>query len=246
MSTFLIFILILDNIGCICNFVTFSVKQLRENSCGRYFLVSSLFNFVQTRFTWVLPCIATDFLVLASLDRCLSTAQRLQLLRSFSQIKIALRKTSIPILINSLASTHQLIFYELRPKYYAAAGVYSYFLSIYSIVWISLVPQMSMLLFGVMTYNNIRKGRQCLNQQTDSHLIRMMLVQVMCSSILLNIRTAYYSYTVITTNYVKDDYRAAVEKLVLQMTSFFFCLNFCKSSFVNILSSTLFRKIFKE
>ncbi|CAF1090707.1 unnamed protein product [Adineta ricciae] len=207
MSTFLIFILILDNIGCICNFVTFSVKQLRENSCGRYFLVSSLFNFVQTRFTWVLPCIATDFLVLASLDRCLSTAQRLQLLRSFSQIKIALRKTSIPILINSLASTHQLIFYELRPKYYAAAGVYSYFLSIYSIVWISLVPQMSMLLFGVMTYNNI--------------------LQVMCSSILLNIRTAYYSYTVITTNYVKDDYRAA-------------------SSFVNILSSTLFRKIFKE
>ncbi len=37
-----------------------------------------------------------------------------------------------------------------------------------------------------------------------------------------------------------------METLILQISSFIFYLNFCKSFFGNTLSSKLFRKVFKE
>jgi hypothetical protein len=77
-------------------------------------------------------------------------------------------------------------------------------------------------------------------------MIIITLVQVLCSSILLNIRTAYYSYTTLSTSIAKDSYRRAVETLILEISSFIFYLNFSKSFFVNTLSSKLFRKVFKE
>jgi hypothetical protein len=279
-------LLVIGNFGCICNFITFTAKQLRQNSCGWYFLMSALFDFlyinfglftklaseqygstlqntnlawcrIRTNFTWVLPCFATGYLVLASIDRCLSTSTNTRL-RSFSQLKVAYRMTCVPIILNSLTTSHQFVYYNLRPSCSPLAGTYAYFLSMYSIVWTSLIPQLSMLIFGLITYHNIRKSRQRLvhpkeqqsNQQqrnrTDSHMIRITLVQVLCSSILLNIRTGYYSYTVLSTGITKDEYRLAVETLILQISSFIFYLNFCKNFFVNTLSSKLFRKVFKE
>jgi hypothetical protein len=56
-------------------------------------------------------------------------------------------------------------------------------------------------------------------------MIIMTLIQVLCSSILLNIRTGYYSYTVLSTGLIKDSYRRAVETLILQISSFIFYLN---------------------
>jgi hypothetical protein len=128
-----------------------------------------------------------------------------------------------------------------------------YFLSLYSIVWTSLIPESGMLVFGLMTYYNVRKSRRRLvhlmdrqRTRTDSHMVTITLVQVLCSSVLLNIRTAYYSYDRLTTGIRKDDYRRAVETLLSQISSFIFYLNFCKSFFVNTLSSKLFRNVFKE
>jgi hypothetical protein len=114
-----------------------------------------------------------------------------------------------------------------------------------------------MLIFGSITYLNVRKSRQRLihptepqpNQQrnrTDTQMIKITLVQVLCSSVLLNIRTAYYAYTVISVNIPKSTYRRAVETLLLDISSFVFYLNFSKSFFVNTLTSRLFRKVFKE
>ena len=280
-------LLIIGNISCICNFITFTAKQLRQNSCGWYFLMSALFDFLYINFglftklatdqygstlqntnlawcrirvflTWVLPLFATSYLVLASFDRCLSTSKNARL-RSFSQIKVAYRMTCIPIILHSLTTSHQFVYYNLRPACSALPGTYAYFLSMYSIVWTSLIPQTAMLIFGLITYYNVRKSRQRLvhpkeqqpsNQQqknrTDSHMITITLVQVLCSSILLNIRTGYYSYTVLSTGITKDSYRVAVETLLLNISSFVFYFNFCKSFFVNTLSSKLFRKVFKE
>jgi hypothetical protein len=109
-------ILALDNIGYICNFITFTSKQLRQNSCEWYFLMSAVFDFLYINFglftklvreqygstlqninlawcrirvflTWVLPCFATGYLVLAYIDRCLSTSTSTRF-RPFSQIKV--------------------------------------------------------------------------------------------------------------------------------------------------------------
>ncbi|UJR08896.1 hypothetical protein I4U23_013150 [Adineta vaga] len=281
-------ILLLGNMNCICNFITFTTKQLRSNSCGWYFLMSALFDFFYINFglftklaseqygstlqntdlawcrmrvflTWVLPCFATSYLVLASLDRWLSTSMNTRL-RAFSQLRIAYRITPIPIILHSLTTSHQFIYYDLRPNCASLPGTYAYFLSMYSIVWTSLIPQGSMLLFGILTYLNIRKSRQRLihpitdvtnpNQQqrsrTDIQMIKITLIQVICSSILLNIRTAYYAYVTLSTSISKDNYRRAVESLILQISSFIFYLNFSKSFFLNTLSSKLFRRIFNQ
>jgi len=204
--------------------------------------------------TWVLPCFATSYLVLASIDRCLSTSTNTRF-RSFSQIKVAHRMTCVPIILYSLTTCHQFFYYNLRPTCSSLPGTYAYFLSVYSIVWTNLIPQSAILIFGLITYCNIRKSyrnlirskeQQSNRTRTDSQLIRITLVQVLCSSILLNIRTAYYSYSVISSDLTKDSYRRAVEALILKISSFIFYLNFSKNFFVNTLSSKLFRKVFKE
>jgi hypothetical protein len=274
-------LLVFGNIGCICNFITFTAKRLRQNSCGWYFLMSAVSDFLYINFglftkiaaeqygstlqdtnlawcrirvylTWVLPCFATSYLVLASIDRWLSTSTNTRL-RSFSQIKIAHGMTCVPIILHSLTTSHQFVYYDLRPYCSPLSGAYLYFLSLYSIVWTSLIPESGMLVFGLMTYYNVRKSRRRLvhlmdrqRTRTDSHMVTITLVQVLCSSVLLNIRTAYYSYDRLTTGIRKDDYRRAVETLLSQISSFIFYLNFCKSFFVNTLSSKLFRNVFKE
>lgn len=279
-------ILAIGNFGCLCNFITFTAKQLRRNSCGWYFLMSALFDFCYINFglftklateqygsnlqhtnlvwcrlriflTWVLPCFATGYLVLASIDRYLSTSTNTKL-RSFSQLKVAYRMTCVPIVLYTITTSHQFVYYDLRPTCSALRGTYAYFLSLYSIVWTSFLPQGLMLIFGLMTYYNVRKSHQRLihtkqsttNQlqrsRTDAQLITITLVQVLCSSILLNIRSGYYAYVVFSTNLYRDEYRQAVEYFLLQISSLVFYFNFTKSFFVNTLTSKLFRKVFKE
>lgn len=271
-------ILIVGNFGCLCNFLTFTSKQLRQNSCGWYFLMSAIFDFLSINLglitkmptdqygntlqnknlpwcririflTWTLPCIATGYLLLASMDRCLSTST-ITKLRSFSQIKIAHRITCIPIILYSLTNCHQFFYYDLRPNCSPEPGTYSYFLSMYSIFWTSLIPQMSMLIFATITYYHMKKSRERLANlrinRTNSQLMTITLFQVFCSTILLNIRTIYFAYTSFSSDTYKDDYRRSIEALILELTSYIFHINFAKSFYINTLTSKLFRQVFYE
>ncbi|CAF1331039.1 unnamed protein product [Rotaria sp. Silwood1] len=182
--------------------------------------------------TWILPCFSTGYLILASIDRCLSTSKS-QRIRSFSQIKIAHQMTCIPIILYSLISSHLLVYFNLRKRCSPTAGTYAFFLSLYSIVWTSLIPQISMFIFSLITCFNVQKSHQRLihpiiqnRNRTDSQMIKITLVQVLYSFILLNIRTICFSYSLLSTNIRKDNYRHAVASLILQISSFIFYFNF--------------------
>jgi hypothetical protein len=155
---------------------------------------------------------------------------------------MAHRMTCVPIILYSLTTSHQYFYFVLQPTCVALPGTYSYFLSAYSIVWTSLIPQGAIFILGFITYHNVRKSRrrsvnpEQQRNRTDSQMITITLVQVLCSSILLNIRTGL----------TKDNYRRTVEALLLQISSFIFYFNFCKGFFINTLSSKLFRKVFKK
>ena len=271
-------ILFVGNIGCILNFVTFTAKKMRQNPCGWYFLMSAvtdsfILNFglitkllsdyfeiaphnkssiyckIRIYVSWVTPCISTSYLVLAALDRCLSTSVNTSF-RSFSKIRIARRITIVPILIYGFTSSHQLFYFDLRPTCAAQSGGYSIFISVYSVVWTSLVPQSLLAVFGLMTYKHIRSSRKRLlretigeRNRTDAHLIKMTFIQVIVSSILLNVRTTYYSYYVITSDSRKSVRQLAFEAMLLQVSSFVFFSNFAKSFYFNTLTSQLFRRI---
>jgi hypothetical protein len=203
---------------------------------------------IRTYLTWTLPCIATGFLLLASIDRCLSTSRQLRF-RLFNQIKIAHRMTCIPIIVYSLTTSNQLFYYYLQPTCAALPGIYSYFLSMYSIFWTSLIPQGSMLIFALITYYHIKNTRRRVlpsRNRIDFQFIRLTLFQILCSSILLNIRTIYYAYVHLSFDVTKSSYRQTAENLFSEITSFIFYINFGKSFFVNTLTSKHFRTIFKE
>lgn len=266
-------ILIFSNIGCIGNFLTFTTKQLRQNSCGWYFLMSAVFDFLYINFglftklaslqygssliftnitwcrirvflTWTLPCISTGFIILASIDRCLSTIENFRF-HLMNKIKIAHRMTCIPIILYSLTTLHQLFYFQLQPICSPLSGIYSYFLSIYSMLWTNIIPQIILLIFGLITYLNIKKIHRS-RKRIDFQLISLTLFQILFTSILLNIRTIYYSYTLLSRNIWKNSYRCAIENLFLEITSLIFYLNFGKSFYINTLTSKFFRKILQK
>lgn len=74
----------------------------------------------------------------------------------------------------------------------------------------------------------------------------MMLFQVGFSSLLISTRIAYFSYNVITTNTIKDDYHRAIDACFSQLTTQLFYLNYAKSFYVYTLFSKYFRRIFLE
>ncbi|CAF5144210.1 unnamed protein product, partial [Rotaria sp. Silwood1] len=90
-----------------------------------------------------------------------------------------------------------------------------------------------MFIFSLITCFNVQKSHQRLihpiiqnRNRTDSQMIKITLVQVLYSFILLNIRTICFSYSLLSTNIRKDNYRHAVASLILQISSFIFYFNF--------------------
>ena len=149
-----IIILTVGIIGCLCNFLTFTSRQLRQNSCAFYFLCSSIFELLSITFGLIsrlatdhlgsklqntnrfyckfrayfisaIPLIATYFVLLSAIDRCMSSSSHARL-RSFSQMKIAYRSAIIAILIGLISCSHILISYNLRPRCGTLPGAYCY------------------------------------------------------------------------------------------------------------------------
>ncbi|CAF1319252.1 unnamed protein product [Rotaria sp. Silwood1] len=111
------FTIIIGTVGSFCNLLTFTSRQLRKNACAFYFLCSTIFDLIYITFgastrlisdhysyvlprrssvfcKWrtylavAIPALATFFLTLASIDRCLLTSH-LRKWRKLSHISIA-------------------------------------------------------------------------------------------------------------------------------------------------------------
>ncbi|CAF4522008.1 unnamed protein product, partial [Rotaria sp. Silwood2] len=183
-----IILLIIGIVGCLCNFLTFTSRQLRKNSCAFYFLCSSLFEFLSITFGLTsrlaadhfgcnlqhtnrffckfrayyvscIPLIATYLILLSAIDRCMSSSAHVYL-RSFSQMKIAYRNVVIVILIGLISCSHILISYDIRRKCGTLPGIYAAFDGMFVVFWLGFIPHALMLIFGFMTVMNIKRARQ--------------------------------------------------------------------------------------
>ena len=86
-----------DNLGSI-------LLQTSQPFCKlRAYLVSAI------------PLVATYLVLLASIDRCLSSSVHARL-RSFSQMKVAYRATFVAVVIGFGSCSHILVSYDLRPR----------------------------------------------------------------------------------------------------------------------------------
>jgi hypothetical protein len=183
-----ILLLIIGILGCLCNFLTFTSRKLRENSCAFYFLCSAVFELLsitfgllsrlaadhfgshlqntnrfyckfRAYFVSAIPLIATYFVLLSAIDRSMSSSKHARL-RSFSQMKIAYRSTIISILIGLITCSHILISYDLRPKCATLSGTYAIFDGMFVVFWLGVIPHVLMLIFGFITLMNVRRIRQ--------------------------------------------------------------------------------------
>ena len=183
-----IILLVVGIIGCLCNFLTFTSRQLRRNSCAFYFLCSAIFELLAITFGLIsrltadhfssnlqntnriyckfrayfitaIPLIATYLVLLSSIDRCMSSSVYARF-RLFIQMKVAYRCVASAIGISLVSCSHILISYDLRPKCATLPGAYAMFDSMFVVFWFGIIPHMLMLIFGFVTLVNIRRARQ--------------------------------------------------------------------------------------
>jgi hypothetical protein len=183
-----IILLIIGITGCFCNFITFTAPQLRKNSCAFYFLMSAVFELLSLSFGLIsrfaadhlgsnlqhtdqiyckfraylisaLPLVATYLVLLSSIDRYMSSSLEARL-RSFSDIKMAHRATAVAIVTSFLSCIHILVLYDLRPKCSTKPGAYGMFDSMFVVFWLGVIPHLLMLVFGFLTYMNIKRSKR--------------------------------------------------------------------------------------
>ncbi|CAF0721531.1 unnamed protein product [Adineta ricciae] len=183
-----VLLLIVGIFGCLCNFLTFTSRQLRQNSCAFYFLCASVFEFLSITFGLIsrlaadhlgsnlqntdrfycklraylvsaIPLIATYLILLSAIDRCMSSSTH-ACLRSFSRIKNAYRSVIIAILVALISCSHILITYDLRPRCSTLVGTYAIFDGLFVVFWLGVIPHILMLIFGFITLLHIKRVRQ--------------------------------------------------------------------------------------
>ena len=183
-----IILLIFGSCGCLCNFITFTSKQLKKSSCAFYFLCTAIIELPtfyfgllsrlandrlgSTLFTTnpfyckirsylivTLPSLVTYTILLSAIDRYMSTKSQVYY-RSFSQLKVAYRATPIVILMTMMFSSHMLIFFNFYPACTAQPGLYAIIYSVYLILWTGVLPNGLILLFSLLTYRNARQTKR--------------------------------------------------------------------------------------
>jgi len=192
-----ILLLLIGIIGCLCNFITFTAPKLRKSSCAFYFLLSAVFDLLSITFGLIsrfaadhlnsnlqqtdraycklraylisaLPLVATYLVLLSSIDRCMSSSVNVRL-RLFSHMKMAYRASGVAVVIGFVSCGHILVSYDLRPRCATMPGAYAMFDSMFVVFWLGVIPHMLMLVFGFLTFINIKLSKRRVAIQLHTH-----------------------------------------------------------------------------
>ena len=182
--------IILVTIGGAGNLITFTAARLRSNACVFYLLCASVLQIPSVLFAiptrlaldnfgddlerrsmifcklryylaLTLPQLVTYYMLLAILDRCLTTSNNVTI-RSWSQLKIARRNSFVLFIIIAAMNIHVLVFYEIRQNscQISSGKNYTIFFTVYLSVIITLLPHFLMFIFALITMNNLKKTRR--------------------------------------------------------------------------------------
>ncbi|UJR20308.1 hypothetical protein I4U23_023439 [Adineta vaga] len=222
--------------------------------------------------TFLLTCLSSSFITLASFDRfCMSSLN--QTLRKWSRLIISRIVVIIMLMMWALFGLHVPIAYDYiqdpitnASRCTVQTSLAAVFIAIdgyfYSLFNGAIVPFL-LLVFGIMIIYNVRKSRRRVAVQVEgrnnnsrieigtvrsrqnSHMIKMLLVQVLLT-IILNI-----PYVII---YLLGFYQTIpadpLPLFVLITCSFiarwFYYMNYCKNFYVNTLTSALFRSSLRK
>lgn len=281
---------LVGNVGSIANCLVFGQAKLLKHPCVMYFLASSMFQLVtfnfalltrmlyfgfniQTVNTSSVYCkiryyifyIAVDiprfYIVLASIDRYFVSSLRANWRRCSSR-KTAWRLIMGNFIFWCIIHIQILIFYEIQNGTCSFQnGTYSLFFSIYLLIESGIIPPVMILLFGLLTLNNIRQSRRRTNPistsaavvivqrvkstrlaKKDLHFSKMLFNQICLMTILNLINPCYLLYRTTTMNDIKTPLRLKTETSIDNISYLLIYLEFALTFFVYTLTSSLFRR----
>ncbi|CAF2816787.1 unnamed protein product [Rotaria sp. Silwood2] len=280
--------IIIGTIGGICNFITFTTPKLRRNSCVFYLLCANTFQmisilipisirlllgyfgdnlesqsiiFCKARYylSFTLPALATFYMLLSILDRCLTTSSHAKI-RAWSQIKVAYPLSFVVFIFGCIINIHIIVFQVIYNNkcQISANSIYEVFLAVHIVFFISLLPHILMLILCLITFLNLKQRktrilpnttnvRSSLIKRFEAQLITIIVTQTIVGTVFLLLRVGSYSYSLLTRNKLnKIDGEIAAENLTLQMGVAFYFFNFALSFYISTLTSKYFRETFRK
>jgi len=115
----------------------------------RYYLVVSL------------PELATYYLLLSTMDRCLATCNSVRM-RAWSELKVAHRLSVAVFILGLVSNVHLLVFYTIYKNncQLMPGRNYTLIISVYSLVAVILLPYTLMLILCVITFMNMKRTKR--------------------------------------------------------------------------------------
>jgi hypothetical protein len=171
---------------------------------------------------------------LAIIDQFLRTSQNANL-RLRTNMKSARRIVITIIIIWCLHGIPVFIFYRIPPIVYACSSinsVYAIYAAIFVSIFLCAAPVIVMIIFGYLTYRNIRLTIRLAQQHVDRQVTRMTLIQVLIVVIGMTPAGIFGTYLYITAGVEKDRDRQIKETFVniitIMMSYFYYvvCLFF--------------------
>jgi hypothetical protein len=166
---------------------------------------------------------------LSIIDQFFVTSQSVSL-RRCSQIKWAYGIVCISIIIWCLHAIPAFIFFDIFPNATTIikclpSSNYDTYVSIYILVLISAIPVLIMIIFGCLTYRNIRQTITLAGQGVDRLMTTMTLIQVGLIVISNSPYGVIYAYGLITRGVTKSSKRQIEEifvTLIFTLISYFY------------------------
>ena len=207
-------------------------------------LISHSLAFCRIRY-FMLHCsmsLSSWFTILAGIDRyCISSRHARR--RQISNRRFACRSVAVATGLGVVLYSHVFGLFTIEqlksgPYCYAQTGTYRIFYDFLYFACYSFTPPLLMIVVGLGTVNNIHRMRQqvhstdggCRVRKRDRQLIRMLLIQIVCTVILTLPIAVQKLYAVFTQQAVKGALQTAVENFITQVLRNFSFIE-CSSSF---------------
>ena len=225
---------------------------------------SILFCKFRTYFVVLTPLLSTLYLMFASIDRCLSTSFSKKW-RDLSDRNIARRISLFTLIFSLISSCHIIYFFELEKKDLGRnvfqcvprGDIYKIFFGIFVLLSSSFVVYLIMFISTTITLIRIRKSQirmgfladQRRNQRhrnINRHLLTTIFIQIGLGMLFTFFRCGFLVFTFWTNNLKKSSSQIDLQIFFDKFSLILYYLNFAKSFPVNILTSQLFYRVFKE
>jgi hypothetical protein len=161
---------------------------------------------------------------------------------------VALKAILITCLFWMIICVHTTIFYDIQILSNVTAhicsnppGLYSTFLSFYSVLVNGLSMPLSMTIFGLLTFRNLKRHRRQVHQSTsfivqrrrkqEWSILRMFLIQLLVTVILTLPITFYLFYNGLTQYVNKSSIRIFIENYIYNMSTLLQYISAAVSSF---------------